>query len=46
MKAKGKKKIKKKRAAHYDKPLKIYATFEQAVQAIVREPESENKKKK
>jgi hypothetical protein len=35
---KTKKKVKKKRASHYEKPLKIHSTFDEAIKALVSEP--------
>jgi hypothetical protein len=43
MKKSKSKKVKKQRAMHYEKPLKIYATFQQAIKAIVAEPEKKVK---
>lgn len=43
---KAKKKKKTKRATHYEKPLKIHGSFEDAIRALVTEPEAKSKKKK
>ena len=39
-------KKKKKRAKHYEKPLKLYASFEDSVKALVAEPKPTYRKKK
>ncbi len=41
-----KNKVKKKRAKHYEKPLKLYASFEDSVKALVAEPMQTYRKKK
>lgn len=38
---KDKKKVKKKRAENYEKPLKINGTFEEAVKVLVKEEKKE-----